>query len=94
MNMEFKNVKEESQELLKNLQKSTRTLQNVCNHAKISSDQTLAANIPAMTRIRGALFYRITKHMLAAHGCAGAFWIGNLKNKNLKSQEILSQEPV
>lgn len=90
LDKQFKNIKEESQELLKNLQKSTRTLQNVCNHAKISSDQTLAANIPAMTRIREAIFYRV-KHMLAAHGCAEAFWIGNLKNKNLKGQEILSQ---
>lgn len=93
LDKEFKNIKEESQELLKNLQKSTRTLQNVCNHAKISSDQTLAANIPAMTRIREALFYRV-KHMLAAHGCAEAFWIGQLKNKNLKGQEILSQRSV
>ncbi|XP_057379729.1 Fanconi anemia group D2 protein-like [Daphnia carinata] len=93
LDKQFKNIKEESQELLKNLQKSTRMLQNVCNHAKISSDQTLAANIPAMTRIREAIFYRV-KHMLAAHGCAGAFWIGNLKNKNLKGQEILSQTSI
>ena len=29
--------------------------------------------------------------MLAANGCVGAFWLGNLKNKNLKGEEILSQ---
>lgn len=29
--------------------------------------------------------------MLAANGCVGAFWLGNLKNKNLQGEEILSQ---
>lgn len=28
--------------------------------------------------------------MLAANGCADAFWVGNLKNKNLKGQEIVA----
>lgn len=90
LDKQFKNFPSESQDLLKNLQVSTRTLQNVCNHAKTSRDAVLAAHVPAMKKIQEHLLYRV-KAMLAANGCANAFWMGNLKNKNLKGQEILSQ---
>ncbi len=30
--------------------------------------------------------------MLAANGCADAFWMGNLKNKDLKGHEITVSE--
>lgn len=90
LDKQFKNFPTESQELLKNLQTSTRILQNVCNHAKTSRDAVLAAHVPAMKKIQENLLYRV-KAMLAANGCASAFWMGNLKNKNLKGQEITSQ---
>lgn len=90
LDKQFKNFPTESQELLKSLQISTRTLQSVCNHAKTSRDASLAVHVPAIKRIQEQLLYRV-KAMLAANGCAGAFWAGNLKNKNLKGQEILSQ---
>lgn len=90
LDKQFKNFPTESQDLLKNLQISTRTLQNVCNHAKTSRDAVLAAHVPAMKKIQETLLYRV-KAMLAANGCANAFWMGNLKNKNLKGQEIVSQ---
>lgn len=86
----FKTFPTESQELLKHLQTGTRILQNVCNHAKTSRDAVLAAHVPAMKKIQENLLYRV-KAMLAANGCASAFWMGNLKNKNLKGQEITSQ---
>lgn len=93
LDKQFKNFSTESQGLLKNLQVSTRTLQNVCNHAKTSRDAVLAAHVPAMKKIQEHLIYRV-KAMLAANGCANAFWMGNLKNKNLKGQEIVSQSIV
>ena len=30
--------------------------------------------------------------MLADHNCQEAFWVGNLKNRDLKGQEVLSQQ--
>lgn len=90
LDKQFKNFPSESQELLKSLQISTRTLQTVCNHAKTSRDASLAVHVPQIKRIQEQLLYRV-KSMLAANGCASAFWAGNLKNKNLKGQEILSQ---
>lgn len=90
LDKQFKNFPTEAQELLKSLQVSTRTLQTVCNHAKTSRDASLAVHVPAIKRIQEQLLYRV-KAMLAANGCASAFWAGNLKNKNLKGQEILSQ---
>jgi len=29
--------------------------------------------------------------MLCKHNCEGAFWMGNLKNRDLQGNEILSQ---
>lgn len=93
LDKQFKNFPTESQELLKSLQTTTRTLQNVCNHAKTSRDTSLAVHIPPVKKIQELLLYRV-KAMLAANGCASAFWMGNLKNKNLKGQEIISQSTV
>lgn len=91
LDKQFKNFPTESQELVKNLQTSTRTLQTVCTHAKRSRDATLAAHVPAMKKTQEQLLYRV-KAMLAANGCANAFWMGNLKNKDLKGKEIQSSQ--
>lgn len=62
----------------------------MCTHAKTSRDANLAVYVPAMKKTLESLLYRV-KAMLAANGCVGAFWLGNLKNKNLQGEEILSQ---
>lgn len=89
LDKQFKNYPQQSQELFRKLQKGTRTLQQVCNHAKTSRDSALAAHIPAWKRTQELLLFRV-RSMLAANGCADAFWMGNLKNKDLKGQEITS----
>ena len=87
----FKHYHTECQNLLKNLQSSTRTLQHVCTHAKVSRNASLSNYIPAMKKTLEALLYRV-KAMLAANGCVGAFWLGNLRNKNLQGDAISDSE--
>ena len=91
LDRQFKNFPAESQELVRNLQTSTRMLQTVCHHSKRSRDAILALHVPAMKKTQEQLLYRV-KAMLAANGCSSAFDLGNLKNKDLKGEEIQSSQ--
>lgn len=46
--------------------------------------------VPAMRSTLEALIYRV-KAALVANNCSSAFWMGNLRNKNIHGEEILSQ---
>merc|ERR1719342_1781943 len=77
-------------ELIKNLQQGTRYLQTICSHSKISKDISLANNVPLLKRSLEVLVFRV-KAMLAANDCLDAFVLGNLKNRDIHGEEILSQ---
>ncbi|XP_037793800.1 LOW QUALITY PROTEIN: Fanconi anemia group D2 protein-like [Penaeus monodon] len=76
--------------LLKNLQTSTRLLQHVCTHSKVNQDTSLTRYVPPMKKSLEMLVYRV-KAMLAMNKCSSAFWMGNLKNRDLHGEELLSQ---
>ena len=77
--------------LLQTLQLSTRFLQRACQHSKdVSKDPSLMAQVPALKRCLEAVVFR-TKAMLALHNCAGAFWLGALKNRDLQGNVVSSQ---
>ncbi|KAK7493947.1 hypothetical protein BaRGS_00014829, partial [Batillaria attramentaria] len=78
------------QSLLRTLQQSTRALQNMCGHAKRTQDVSQVNQVPVLKRALERLVLRV-KHMLTLNNCQRAFWMGNLKNKTLKGEEILSQ---
>uniref|UniRef100_A0A3B3BXW8 FA complementation group D2 n=1 Tax=Oryzias melastigma TaxID=30732 RepID=A0A3B3BXW8_ORYME len=82
----FKDV----QSLLKTFQLSTRQLHHMCGHSKIRQDTSLTNHVPALKKSLELFLYRV-KVMLALNNCQEAFWMGNLKNRNLKGEEILSQ---
>uniref|UniRef100_A0A3Q2XHS2 FA complementation group D2 n=1 Tax=Hippocampus comes TaxID=109280 RepID=A0A3Q2XHS2_HIPCM len=87
----FKRHKEDVQNMLKTFQLSTRQLHHVCGHSKIHQDTSLTNHVPALKKSLELFVYRV-KAMLTLNNCQGAFWIGNLKNRNLKQgEEILSQ---
>ncbi|KAM9758802.1 Fanconi anemia group D2 protein isoform 1-T1 [Menidia menidia] len=86
----FKRHKEDVQSLLKTFQLSTRQLHHMCGHSKINQDTSLTNHVPALKKSLELFVYRV-KAMLALNNCQEAFWIGNLKNRNLKGEEILSQ---
>ncbi|XP_070758514.1 Fanconi anemia group D2 protein [Enoplosus armatus] len=86
----FKRHKEDVQSLLKTFQLSTRQLHHLCGHSKIHQDTSLTNHVPALKKSLELFVYRV-KAMLTLNNCQEAFWIGNLKNRNLKGEEILSQ---
>ena len=59
LDKQFKHFRTDCQNLLKNLQSSTRTLQHVCTHAKTSRDASLAVYVPGMKKILESLLYRV-----------------------------------
>ncbi|XP_056884964.1 Fanconi anemia group D2 protein isoform X2 [Takifugu flavidus] len=86
----FKRHKMDVQSLLKTFQLSTRQLHHMCGHSKIRQDTSLTNHVPALKKSLELFVYRV-KAMLTLNNCQEAFWIGNLKNRNLKGEEILSQ---
>ncbi|XP_037639089.1 Fanconi anemia group D2 protein [Sebastes umbrosus] len=86
----FKRHMEDVQSLLKTFQLSTRQLHHMCGHSKIQQDTSLTSHVPALKKSLELFVYRV-KAMLTLNNCQEAFWIGNLKNRNLKGEEILSQ---
>ncbi|KAK7079255.1 Fanconi anemia group D2 protein [Halocaridina rubra] len=76
--------------LLKNMQSSTRLLQHVCTHSKVNQDTSLTRYVPPLKRCLETLVYRV-KTMLVINKCSQAFWLGNLKNRDLQGEELLTQ---
>ena len=60
----FRKNRIECVELIKRLQGSTRFLQSVCSHSKISQDVSLANNVPLLKKSLEVLVFRV-KAMLA-----------------------------
>ncbi|XP_071959822.1 Fanconi anemia group D2 protein-like [Antedon mediterranea] len=89
----FRLKKDDVLNMLKTLQHSTRMLHHICSHSKSVGDIALVAHVPPMKRSLESFVYRV-KVMLTLHNCQDAFWIGNLKNRNIQGTEILSQRPA
>lgn len=86
----FRRKRPECVALLKDLQLSTRYLQHVCSHSKLLRDVALSNQVPALKKSLETFVFRV-KAMLVLNDAAEAFWLGNLKNRNLKGEEIRSQ---
>ncbi|XP_053326143.1 Fanconi anemia group D2 protein isoform X2 [Spea bombifrons] len=89
----FKKLREDVQSLLKTLQLSTRQLHHMCGHSKIHQDTGLTHHVPLLKKTLELFVYRV-KAMLVLNKCQEAFWLGNLKNRDLQGEEILSQVPM
>ncbi|NP_001089160.1 FA complementation group D2 L homeolog [Xenopus laevis] len=86
----FKKQREDVQSLLKTLQLSTRQLHHMCGHSKINQDTALTNHVPLLKKTLELFVYRV-KAMLVLNNCQEAFWLGNLKNRDLQGEEIVSQ---
>ncbi|KAG0275935.1 Fanconi anemia group D2 protein [Linnemannia exigua] len=94
MGVHFRGHQDTVARIFKNhLQAATRSLQNVCGHAKASREQTLTAMVPAIKKTMESLIFEV-KLMLENNDASAAFWLGNLKHRNLAGEEISSQLPV
>lgn len=81
--------------LLKTAQQSTRGLQIICNHLKYTKSRGEKSGsdplaIPNLKKTLESLIFRV-KDILTRSGCLSAFWMGNLKHRDLEGQEISSQ---
>ncbi|CAL7944778.1 unnamed protein product [Xylocopa violacea] len=81
---------DEVTKILKMMQGGTRYLHTICCDSAEKKDLTLTKYIPAAKSILERLIYSV-KGMLVLNNSPTAFWMGNLINKNLEGQEILSQ---
>ncbi|XP_005107672.1 Fanconi anemia group D2 protein [Aplysia californica] len=91
LDVTFRRHHEEVEKLLRSLQQSTRMLHHMCGHSKINKDVALINQVPMLKRSLEAFVYRV-KAMLTLNNCQDAFWMGNLKNRTLKGEEILTQQ--
>ncbi|KAG1702371.1 Fanconi anemia group D2 protein [Nymphon striatum] len=89
----FRNQQEDVLNLLKKLQLCTRFLQHVCSHSKVCKDVTLTNHVPFIRKALETLLFRV-KAMLAANKCMDAFWLGNLKNRDLQGEEIITEQSL
>ncbi|XP_021624026.1 Fanconi anemia group D2 protein homolog isoform X3 [Manihot esculenta] len=77
-------------QLVKELQKATRTIQTLCSEAKGSKQIAITSKIPPTKRsIERFLFH--VKALLHTTPTACTFWMGNLKHKNLRGEVVSSQ---
>lgn len=93
LEIQLKNDTKEVLEILKILQQSTRFLQTLCCHSRLKKDTVLMSKVPHMRQLLETLIYKV-KAALAANKCSGAFWMGNLKNKDIHGEVIASQQSV
>ncbi|XP_055503999.1 Fanconi anemia group D2 protein isoform X1 [Leucoraja erinacea] len=87
----FKKHRDDVHSLLKTLQLSTRQLHHMCGHSKINQDTNLTNHVPLLKKLLELFVYRV-KAMLTINKCQEAFWLGNLKNRDLQGEEILTQQ--
>lgn len=86
----FTSNRDDIVDILQKLQKGTRILQSLCSHCKSTKDPTLINAIPSLKKNLERVIFNV-KSILEAHRCLKAFWVGNLKTKNLRGEEISSQ---
>ena len=86
----FMAVYNELMGLLKHVQPSTRVLHTHCVTIKQRLNTGAAASIPKLKRQLEELLFTV-KVMLKENGADDAFWMGNLKHKNTKGEEVSSQ---
>ena len=90
LNKLMKSDRDEVQALIKRLQACTRQLHHLTCHTKSNKDIALTGRVPLLKKLLETFVLRV-KEMLAANNCTEAFWVGNLKQRNLKGEEIKSQ---
>lgn len=93
LELQLKNETEEVLEILKILQQSTRFLQSLCCHSRLKKDKVLMSKVPYMRQLLETLIYKV-KAALAANNCSEAFWMGNLKNKDIHGEIIATQQSI
>lgn len=91
LDFSFRKHREDVLSLLETFQLNTRLLHHLCGHSKIHQDMKLTKHVPLLKKTLELLVCRV-KAMLVLNNCREAFWLGNLKNRDLQGEEIVSQD--
>jgi Fanconi anemia group D2 protein len=86
----FQDHKELVIQLVKDLQKATRTLQTLCSEAKGMKQTAITSKIPATKRSLERFLFHV-KALLHRTSGGSNFWMGSLKHKDLRGQIVSSQ---
>ncbi|XP_021907461.1 Fanconi anemia group D2 protein isoform X2 [Carica papaya] len=89
----FQSHNEVAIQLVKELQKATRTMQTLCSEAKGSKQTVITSKVPATKRSLERFLFRV-KALLHTTSSGCSFWMGNLKHKDLTGQVVSSQAYV
>ncbi|KAL3814707.1 hypothetical protein ACJIZ3_015975 [Penstemon smallii] len=87
---QFQTHKELILQLIKELQKATRTIQTLCSEAKGSKETAITGKIPATKRSMERFLFHV-KALLYTTPSGCSFWMGNLKHKDLMGHVVSSQ---
>ncbi|CAH9068122.1 unnamed protein product [Cuscuta europaea] len=77
-------------QLVKELQKATRTIQTLCSEAKGMKRTAITSNVPYTKRSMERFLFHV-KALLHSKTSGCTFWMGNLKHKNLSGDVVSSQ---
>ncbi|XP_048327057.2 uncharacterized protein LOC107405260 isoform X1 [Ziziphus jujuba] len=77
-------------QMVKELQKATRTIQTLCSEAKGLKRTVITSKIPATKRSMERFLFHV-KALLHETSSGCTFWMGNLKHKDLTGQVVSSQ---
>ena len=89
----FSKNKTDCVQLIKSLQKATRTLQRICNEVRQMENVAMAKLVPPVKKCLADLLTRV-KAMCVANNIPEVFEVATLKNKNVKGEEIPDLEEV
>ena len=87
----FKTHRPQILKMIKSLQGATRQMQVLCAHSKMGKTQSLARRVPATKRILEE-FILSMKGLLHGLKQSSAFWVGNLKHRNIDGSEVVDED--
>uniref|UniRef100_A0A1B6D3Q6 Fanconi anemia group D2 protein n=2 Tax=Clastoptera arizonana TaxID=38151 RepID=A0A1B6D3Q6_9HEMI len=77
-------------QVLKKLQITTRYLQTVCNFIKVSRDAGLNQYLAPVRAVMETILLKV-KNLVILNNCSDAFFMGSMKNRDLKGDLITSE---
>ncbi|RZF48297.1 hypothetical protein LSTR_LSTR010260 [Laodelphax striatellus] len=89
-NYMFKTESNDVSAVLKKLQVTTRYLHTVLNYVKVSKVAGFQQYLPGARSVMESIILQV-KNTIVLNNCTDAFYLGSVKNRDLKGQEILSQ---
>uniref|UniRef100_A0A1I8ML88 Fanconi anemia group D2 protein n=1 Tax=Musca domestica TaxID=7370 RepID=A0A1I8ML88_MUSDO len=76
-------------ELIKTMQTTTRYLHHLCCHSKAIKNTAIVSQIPFLRETVENYVFRV-KALLTANKCASVFTMGNLKNKDIHGDDLVT----